>query len=617
MRVGFAKTAQVVVPTGNVTRREAHGWSFREGQVESNGKGADMPLHDLIGPNDRLIMVVGTYGSGKTEVAVNLAIQLAVDGRRVQLADLDIVNPYFRSREARRLMEEHGVRVVIPPGAQAFADLPIILPEIQGMLHPPPGTVTLFDVGGDDAGAKVLSSLRPAIGRRPLRIVAGHQLQAPLHGHAGRVPRDAACRSRRPRGCTVTGLLVNSHLIEHTTAQTVLEGWRLALEVSQRSGRPVRCVAVMEEVAGDPALAEIDAPILPHAAAYASPLDFIPPAWITSNPRTNCCRPPDPSRSASRDPSTCPVRKENKVGRIEIERGRCKGCSRCIVYCPKDLLEFSDDLNERGYRYVVSSTGTEEDCTGCTLCAVACPDQGIEAWSDKGKQMFEQHDGADGGHDPLLPRLHARRRAHRIVAEVIEELGLHGRAVGIAPVGCSVLAYEYFNFDMFEAAHGRAPAVATGAKRARPDSIVFTYQGDGDLASIGGNEILHAANRGEKFTVIFINNAIYGMTGGQMAPTTMPGQRTTTSPFGPRRRGHGTPAPGGGAAGDPADAGVHRARGGRTTPSRRSRRRSSIKKAFEYQRDNVCFSFVEILSTCPTNWGLSPSESDRRGWRRR
>jgi hypothetical protein len=233
-----------------------------------------MPLHDLIGPNDRLIMVVGNYGSGKTEVAVNLAIQLAVDGCRVQLADLDIVNPYFRSREARRHMEGHGVRVVIPPGAQAWADLPIILPEIQGMLHPPPGTVTLFDVGGDDAGAKVLSSLRPAIGDGPYELWQVINSRRPFTG--------------TPEGCLamqhaieeasrlkVTGLLVNSHLIEHTTAQTVLEGWRMTLEVAQRSGRPVRCVAVMEEVAGDPALAEIDAPILRMQR------HMLPP-WISS-----------------------------------------------------------------------------------------------------------------------------------------------------------------------------------------------------------------------------------------------------------------------------------------------------------------------------------------------
>jgi hypothetical protein len=223
--------------------------------------GADMPQHVLIGPNDRLIMVVGNYGSGKTEVAVNLAIQLAVDGRRVQLADLDIVNPYFRSREARRLMEGHGVRVVVPPGAQVWADLPIILPEIQGMLHPPPGTVTLFDVGGDDAGAKALSSLRPALGDGPYELWQVINSRRPFTGTLDGCLEMQHAIEEASR-LKVTGLLVNSHLIQHTTARTVLEGWRLALEVSQRSGRPVRCVAVMEEVAGDPALAEIDAPIL-------------------------------------------------------------------------------------------------------------------------------------------------------------------------------------------------------------------------------------------------------------------------------------------------------------------------------------------------------------------
>lgn len=220
-----------------------------------------MPQQVLIGPHDRLIMVVGNYGSGKTEVAVNLAIQLAVDGRRVQLADLDIVNPYFRSREARRLMEGHGVRVVVPPGAQVWADLPIILPEIQGMLHPPPGTVTLFDVGGDDAGAKALSSLRPALGDGPYELWQVINSRRPFTGTLDGCLEMQHAIEEASR-LKVTGLLVNSHLIQHTTARTVLEGWRLALEVSQRSGRPVRCVAVMEEVAGDPALAEIDAPIL-------------------------------------------------------------------------------------------------------------------------------------------------------------------------------------------------------------------------------------------------------------------------------------------------------------------------------------------------------------------
>jgi 2-oxoglutarate/2-oxoacid ferredoxin oxidoreductase subunit beta len=199
---------------------------------------------------------------------------------------------------------------------------------------------------------------------------------------------------------------------------------------------------------------------------------------------------------------------------------------------------------------------------------------------------------------------------HRMVGEVIEELGIIGSTVGVAPVGCSVLAYEYFNCDMFEASHGRAPAVATGAKRARPNLNVFTYQGDGDLASIGMAEIIHAANRGEKFTTIFVNNAIYGMTGGQMAPTTMPNQRATTCPAGrdvedvgyPMRMaemiaGLRTPA--------------FVARVSSHTPEQSIVAKETIKQAFKYQMEGKCFTFVEVLSTCPTNWGLSPRESNK------
>ncbi|MHC4943863.1 MAG: thiamine pyrophosphate-dependent enzyme [Planctomycetota bacterium] len=198
---------------------------------------------------------------------------------------------------------------------------------------------------------------------------------------------------------------------------------------------------------------------------------------------------------------------------------------------------------------------------------------------------------------------------HRMVAEALDELGLRERAAGVAPVGCSVLAYNYFNCDMFEAAHGRAPAVATGAKRCRPNMILFTYQGDGDLASIGTAEIIHAANRGEKITVIFVNNAIYGMTGGQMAPTTMPGQVATTCPFGrnPDHEGYPvrvvellstlrTPA-------FIARTAVH-------TPMRILEAKSAIRRAFDYQAKGTCFTIVEVLSVCPTNWGLSPAEAN-------
>ena len=194
---------------------------------------------------------------------------------------------------------------------------------------------------------------------------------------------------------------------------------------------------------------------------------------------------------------------------------------------------------------------------------------------------------------------------HRLVAEAIDELGIRGKTVGIASIGCSVLAYDYFNMDVISALHGRAPATATGVKRAHPDKAVFTYQGDGDLAAIGTAEIIHAASRGENISVIFVNNAIYGMTGGQMAPTTLQGQVTQTSPAG---RDHLQ-------AGNPirvcemlatlsgpsfiARTSVH-------TPKHINDTKKAIKKSFEMQLAGKGFSLVEVLSTCPTNWGMTP-----------
>ena len=197
---------------------------------------------------------------------------------------------------------------------------------------------------------------------------------------------------------------------------------------------------------------------------------------------------------------------------------------------------------------------------------------------------------------------------HRLIAEVIDELGILGKTVGIAPVGCAVLAYNYFTFDFQEAAHGRAPAMATGIKRVRPDLVVFTYQGDGDLASIGMGEIIHAANRGEKFTTIFVNNAVYGMTGGQMAPTTMPNQRTTTSPFGRDVNDVGMPI----RMAELVSSLVTPAYVTRQTvlnPKTINKTKKAIKRAFEYQLAGRCFSFVEVVSTCPTNWGMTPVEA--------
>ena len=197
---------------------------------------------------------------------------------------------------------------------------------------------------------------------------------------------------------------------------------------------------------------------------------------------------------------------------------------------------------------------------------------------------------------------------HRLVAEVIEEMNLDGKVIGIAPVGCSVFAYDYFNCDMYEAAHGRAPAVASGIKRVHPNSPVFTYQGDGDLASIGTNEIIHAAERGEKFCTFFINNAIYGMTGGQMAPTTLIGQKATTCVEGRTVE----------QAGMPMrmceliscqDRAVYVERVSLDSPANVRKAKSAIRRAFKVQDLKLGFAFVEFLSICPTNWGLSAPKS--------
>ncbi|OQY11267.1 MAG: 2-oxoglutarate oxidoreductase [Desulfobacteraceae bacterium 4572_19] len=222
-------------------------------------------------------------------------------------------------------------------------------------------------------------------------------------------------------------------------------------------------------------------------------------------------------------------------------------------------------------------------------------------------KIFKKPDALSDAHTHYCPGC-THGIIHRLVAEVIDELDIHGKTVGIAPVGCAVLAYNYFTCDFQEAAHGRAPAMATGIKRVRPDLMVFTYQGDGDLASIGMSEIIHAANRGEKFTTIFVNNAIYGMTGGQMAPTTMPNQKTSTSPFGRNVDDVGMPiqmsellstlkTPG------------YVTRQTVLKPKYIMKAKKAIKKAFQYQQEKKCFSFVEVVSTCPTNWGLTPVDA--------
>jgi 2-oxoglutarate ferredoxin oxidoreductase subunit beta len=197
---------------------------------------------------------------------------------------------------------------------------------------------------------------------------------------------------------------------------------------------------------------------------------------------------------------------------------------------------------------------------------------------------------------------------HRLVAEVLDELGVRKRTICVAPVGCAVFAYQYFNMDACEAAHGRAPAMATGIKRVLPDRVVFTYQGDGDLASIGGNEILHAAARGERITVVFVNNGVYGMTGGQMAPTTLMGGVTTSSPSGRQAALHGFPIH------MPEmlamlQGVVYAVRRSMHSPAEIRRTKKALRTAFTCQLEERGLSIVEVLSTCPTNWRLTPSES--------
>ncbi len=197
---------------------------------------------------------------------------------------------------------------------------------------------------------------------------------------------------------------------------------------------------------------------------------------------------------------------------------------------------------------------------------------------------------------------------HRIVAETIDHFGIRGKTIGIAPVGCAVFAYDYFDIDMIEVPHGRPPAIATGMKRSRPESVVFSYQGDGDLAAIGTAEIVHAAARGENITVIFVNNGNYGMTGGQMAPTTLPGQKTTTTPSGRDVR----------LAGSPLrvsemlavlDGPAYIERVSLDSPKNVIAAKKAVQKAFRMQIEGLGFSFVEALSMCPTDWGMTPIQA--------
>jgi 2-oxoglutarate ferredoxin oxidoreductase subunit beta len=197
---------------------------------------------------------------------------------------------------------------------------------------------------------------------------------------------------------------------------------------------------------------------------------------------------------------------------------------------------------------------------------------------------------------------------HNLLGEVIDELDIREKTIGTAPVGCAVLLYDYFDLDIIECAHGRIPAVATGIKRVNPDNLVFCYTGDGDMLAIGTAEIIHAANRGENITVIFVNNAIYGMTGGQMAPTTLVGQKSTTSPLGRGQNQEGNPIRACELIAT-LDKPYYIERVTVSNPQNVIKAKAAIKKAFQNQIDGKGFSLVEVLSPCPTNWGVTPKES--------
>lgn len=227
--------------------------------------------------------------------------------------------------------------------------------------------------------------------------------------------------------------------------------------------------------------------------------------------------------------------------------------------------------------------------------------------SEQGKVVFKRPAGLTDTQFSYCPGC-PHGIVHRLIAESLEELDVLGDTIGIAPVGCSVTAYNFFSCDMIQASHGRAPAVATAVKRVLPDSVVFAYQGDGDLASIGMAETIHAATRGENITVIFINNAIYGMTGGQMAPTSLPNQVTQTSPYGRDVSQAGFPIRVAELLSS-LDGVAYLERVTVDTPKHVRAAKKAIKKAFQYQIDKVGYTLIEVVSTCPTNWGLDPLQS--------
>jgi len=289
---------------------------------------------------------------------------------------------------------------------------------------------------------------------------------------------------------------------------------------------------------------------------------------------------------------------------IRIDREKCKGCDACIAACPNDLLVLSKEFNKLGFTYIEQVH--PEKCTGCGMCALVCPEAAIAIDKDDQPKVKRPKVFKDVPTSYCPGCSHGV--VHRLIAELIEEEGLQEKAVGVTPIGCAIFVYRFLDIDYVEGAHGRAPAVATGVKRVQPDSFVFTYQGDGDITAIGISEIIHAANRGENFSVIFVNNGNFGMTGGQMAPTTLLGQKTTTSPFG-KKVSDGYPIKlcemlAG------IEGSAYIARGAVDSPKNIIKTKKYIKKAFQAQTEKKGFSMVEVLGICPTNWKMSRAKAN-------
>ena len=292
---------------------------------------------------------------------------------------------------------------------------------------------------------------------------------------------------------------------------------------------------------------------------------------------------------------------------VFVDEKLCKGCGLCVEFCPRQVLKLADEPGSAGY--TTAEPVDLERCTSCGICYQVCPDYAIAVKGERrsGEKIeYSMPKALSGIQTSYCPGC-THGVVHRIIAEVIDELDIKEKTIGVTSIGCSIFIYKYLDVDYVEGAHGRAPAVATGVKNVHPDNVVFTYQGDGDIGAIGTAEIIHAAVRGENITAIFVNNGNYGMTGGQMAPTTLMGHVTTTSPGG-RDESHGHPL-------HVADmlatikGDSYLVRGSADTPRNIRNLKKYVKRAFQRQVNQEGFSLVEVLGICPTNWGKSVPDS--------